>query len=380
LSTLGVVIGVGALVAVLAVGDGVERLAREQIANSTDLQTIQVRPVTTRVLDGQRVPQDDFPRFGLTEQREVAAALGPTASVTVTLSGPGLIAVRDSQRAAFITGVLPGGGALGLALPTAGRDLERDEIADAMPVAVVSSALATNTGTGTGDSITIGSTRLAIVGIRSMDTSQLAAWIPLDLASRVIASRSPLAPTMLVRAARVEDLPQVRRDIEEWLATRYGSSWSDQVSVTSNRLRAEQARQALIIFKLLMGSIAGISLVVGGIGIMNVLLASVTERTREIGVRRAAGARRRDILGQFLAESVAVTCAGGVAGWALGISTAAAVTALMRAQTEAPVHAVFTWTTLFVAFSAAAMVGLVFGLYPAMRAAKLPPIEAIRHE
>lgn len=383
LSALGVVVGVGALVAVLAVGDGVERLAREQIATTTDLQTMQVLPRTTREIDGQRVPRDDFPRFGQTERREAAAAVGSLASVTISLSGPALVTQAGQQRprGVLVTGVLPGSETPSLRPAAAGRALGTEETVGSQHAAVVSAGVASAIGAAVGDSITIGSLRFAIVGIRETDDpARLAAWVPLDLASRVIASRSPVAPTMLVRAARIESLPEVRRAIERWLARRYGQAWNERVSVRSNRRRAEQASQALLVFELLMGSIAGVSLVVGGIGIMNVLLASVTERTREIGVRRAAGARRRDILGQFLAESVTVTCAGGVAGWALGISTAVAVTALMRAQTDAPVHAAFSWTTLALALSAAAVVGLAFGLYPAMRAARLPPIEAIRHE
>jgi ABC-type antimicrobial peptide transport system permease subunit len=123
-----------------------------------------------------------------------------------------------------------------------------------------------------------------------------------------------------------------------------------------------------------------ISLIVGGIGIMNVLLASVAERTKEIGVRKAAGARRRDIIVQFLAESVVISMAGAIVGAILRIAGAYLVTYIMRSQTMAQVYAAVTWQTLAVAMGAATLVGLIFGTYPALKAANLSPVDAMRYE
>jgi putative ABC transport system permease protein len=128
-----------------------------------------------------------------------------------------------------------------------------------------------------------------------------------------------------------------------------------------------------------MGAIAGISLLVGGIGIMNVLLASVTERTREIGIRKAAGARRRDLLAQFLAESVTISLVGSFLGALLGLGRRSGQPP-MRAKSSARIFAAVSWETLIVAAAAAILVGVVFGIYPALRAARLSPVEAIRHE
>ena len=143
---------------------------------------------------------------------------------------------------------------------------------------------------------------------------------------------------------------------------------------------AAQARQGMLVFKLVMGAIAGISLLVGGIGIMNILLASVIERTREIGIRKAAGARQRHVLIQFLAEAVVITAAGSVLGVILGLTGAFSITAGIRHFTDAPIYAAFTWPSVAVAAGAALLVGLIFGTYPAKRAARLSPIDAIRHE
>jgi len=135
--------------------------------------------------------------------------------------------------------------------------------------------------------------------------------------------------------------------------------------------RAERTKQ---IFNIVLGSIAAISLLVGGIGIMNIMLASVTERTREIGIRRALGARRHDIISQFLVETVLLSGAGGLLGVALGIAIPFVVTYAAGMKT------IITLWAPFLAFTISALIGVVFGIYPAFRAANMDPVEALRHE
>lgn len=135
--------------------------------------------------------------------------------------------------------------------------------------------------------------------------------------------------------------------------------------------RAEKTKQ---IFNVVLGSIAAISLIVGGIGIMNIMLASVTERTREIGIRRALGAKQRDIVIQFLVETVMLSGIGGLMGVVIGVIIPFAVTYFSEMRTI-----VTFWSTL-VAFSISAIVGIVFGIYPALKAARMDPVEALRHE
>jgi putative ABC transport system permease protein len=135
--------------------------------------------------------------------------------------------------------------------------------------------------------------------------------------------------------------------------------------------RAERTKQ---IFNIVLGSIAAISLLVGGIGIMNIMLASVTERTREIGIRRALGAKRRDIIIQFLVETVILSGAGGLLGVILGVAIPFFVTLFAEMVTI-----VTLWSPI-IAFSISALVGIVFGIYPALRAANMDPVEALRHE
>jgi putative ABC transport system permease protein len=135
--------------------------------------------------------------------------------------------------------------------------------------------------------------------------------------------------------------------------------------------RAERTKQ---IFNIVLGSIAAISLLVGGIGIMNIMLATVTERTREIGIRRALGAKRRDIITQFVVESTMLSGTGGVLGVVLGIAIPYAVTYIANMKT------IVTFWSPLIAFSISALVGIVFGIYPALRAANMDPVEALRHE
>ncbi|WLD10503.1 ABC transporter permease [Planctellipticum variicoloris] len=182
--------------------------------------------------------------------------------------------------------------------------------------------------------------------------------------------------------------------VRESLQKTHGSKRDFDIIVPLELLRqADQIRQ---IFNIVLGSIAAISLVVGGIGIMNIMLATVTERTREIGIRRALGARQRDIIEQFLTETIVLSGAGGLIGVLLGLLTPISFTGIQwivenfildKSSGEAPMARMFAemqpqiaWWSLPVAFGISVGIGIVFGLYPAQSAARLDPIEALRHE
>jgi putative ABC transport system permease protein len=136
----------------------------------------------------------------------------------------------------------------------------------------------------------------------------------------------------------------------------------------------EQKKRTSDIFKIVMICIAGISLLVGGIGIMNIMLATVLERTREIGIRRAIGARQKDIVRQFLTEAVMISILGGLVGIAFGMTLSQVIAAAAGWST------VVTFSSIAVAFGVSVGIGLLFGIYPAVQAARLDPIEAIRYE
>jgi putative ABC transport system permease protein len=158
----------------------------------------------------------------------------------------------------------------------------------------------------------------------------------------------------------------------ETLLTRFHTKRDFELIVPLQLLR--QAEKTKRIFNIVLGSIAAISLLVGGIGIMNIMLATVTERTREIGVRRALGAKQQDITSQFLVETLVLALGGGCIGVIIGIAVPFAVTQIAGMKT------IVTLPSVLIAFGISAAVGVIFGLYPARAAAQLDPIEALRHE
>jgi putative ABC transport system permease protein len=174
-----------------------------------------------------------------------------------------------------------------------------------------------------------------------------------------------------VKVASSEQVIPVSEAIKQLLEHNHKKKDYDLLVPLEQLRSAERTKRN---FNIVLGSIAAISLLVGGIGIMNIMLATVTERTREIGIRRAMGARRRDITTQFLVESVMLSGTGGVLGVLLGIAIPYAVTYLAQMKT------IVTLWSPFIAFFISTLVGMVFGLYPALRAANMDPVEALRHE
>jgi putative ABC transport system permease protein len=176
---------------------------------------------------------------------------------------------------------------------------------------------------------------------------------------------------IIVKVGSMEDVLPTRNILETILSRSHKKN-DYQVVVPLELLK--QAKQTQRLFSIVLGSIAAISLLVGGIGIMNIMLATVSERTREIGIRRALGARRRDIILQFLSETLLLTFLGGV----LGISLGSLIPFLVTRFGQMPT--VITGTSLILAFGISGAVGVIFGIYPAYRAAHMDPIESLRHE
>lgn len=388
LSTLGVVIGVASLVAVLAVGDGLEKFVRAQIEQTTDLQSIGIRSRSSDVVDGIVVPRADVLMLTDGTRDSLAAAL--TVPVDVFLRTHGAARLSGGKitgnAAVLLSGVMAGG-EHGAFKVNAGRKFTAEEVARAERLAVVSETLArAYTGAdaegAVGQVVRFGEGDFTIVGVTGdiagdPRRSAIVPWNTVAIASPASADR-PVDIEVRVRDAA--QISTAASEVRAWMASHAGPAGERYVVEAYSQERLNQVRQGILLFKVTMGTFAGIALIVGGIGIMNVLLSSVIERTREIGIRKACGARNGDVMAQFLSESVAISGVGAMMGAVLGLAGAFAATAVMRRMTDATIYAAFTWKSVFAAALVAIVTGLVFGTYPALRAARLSPVDAMRNE
>jgi putative ABC transport system permease protein len=347
LSTLGIIIGAASLVAVLALGDGMERLARREIERTTDVQTVVLQPVVSEEIDGRAVPRNDYPVFTPAHAAEVAELPG-VSGVSLAVAGSAVVeGLRGARRAAVIEATLADDAEFRRLDFAAGRYFTAVEAARNTAVVVLSHLLAEDLAPGrTAEALVDQTVRVngeprRVIGVLAAYRGERKrqAYVPLrGSRSALPPADRPRAPTLMIKAEAVESVAATMARAQDWLGRRFGR-WEGRVKVETSAARLEQVRRGMATFKLFLGAITGISLVVGGIGIMNVLLASVTERTREIGVRKAIGARPRDIMVQFLAESVTISGAGSAIGLVIGIGAAFGVTALVRARGGAPLYA-----------------------------------------
>jgi putative ABC transport system permease protein len=389
LSTLGVVMGIASVIATLALADGLERYVRTSLASQTDVQAITLNSKTQVVREGFSFPNRTYPIFGLRDADELQSFLGAGGDVTMTASGQAVVTTATAPaHVASVTGTLANFLLLGMKDVEAGRYFTEIEVAHNAPVIVLSHKLAAElspdgkAATMLGRDVRVRGRAFAVIGVMPPFTGEVAfqVFLPLRATAAALGMRAQLTPTIFVRAPSVETVNVTRQNVVEWLATRY-RDWEEQVLVTTQLARLEQAQTGLLTMKIVLGAFASIALIVGGVGIMNVLLASVAERTREIGVRKAMGARKRDILYQFLAESVAIASVGTGLGTVVGLAAAFATAWLVRHFVPgAMMQAAVTPATLLTAILSAASIGLIFGTFPALRAARLSPIDAIRHE
>lgn len=384
LSILGIVIGVAALVAILSLIDGMERYAKEQISSTTDLKNVVILTETHRVINNIRVKKDSFGYLQYPDLTELQRELKDEAKALLFSERNAALQPAGSTTpvAAVVTGIAPD-------LPATevlkvGRKFSPAEQANGAKVAIVSAQLAQLLAKkGTVDQL-IGQeiqhqqqTYTIIGALKPGKTPAPTLFVPISSLSAGSLAQSP--PTCILEVNAVEEVPKIKSATEAWLKKHFPNKHQD-FQVMSNEFRVDQVAKGFLLFRIVMGMIVGISVLVGGIGVMNVLLISVTERTREIGVRKALGAKKRDIMRLFLSESITVSFLGSLMGLGLGILGTSIFVPIIKAITNAPFQAAYTWNTLIVIVVIALLIGVIFGTFPAVKAARLNPVDAIRHE
>jgi len=380
LSTLGMVIGVASLVAILALGDGLEQTGREQIESTTNIQMMNVSPKTIDVVNEVRVPRDTVYAFDLESARAIQQRMEQWGFTELFDESSRMASYGDSARAIYIQSTLG-------SLPdfddatVAGCFFSSEEIESSSDKTVLTLPLARQWAEDPeqllGDSIRFDGHAYEVIGIYNDDSRGPRAIIPMPAYLENLSGEH--SPSLVFKSRNVEKLPEMKASVEQWLDETFEEG-REAFTVFTYEGRVEQFRQGILIFKLVMGAITGISVLVGGIGIMNVLLISVTERTKEIGIRKAAGAQKKDIVMQFLSESVTISIAGSILGWVVGVAGLFGLVEIINRLTDLTFRAALSLDTVLIVAAVAVFIGIVFGTYPAWKAAKLTPVDAIRHE
>jgi putative ABC transport system permease protein len=380
LTALGIIIGVAAVIAMLALGEGAKSTIEERIQSmGTDVLTVSQGGRHSRgsTKGGKPLVVDDA--HAIAERCSTVIAVAPQ------MSGNAQAEFSGRNTSTNILATTAEAAQVDRYKVSHGRFLDARDQASRARVAVLGTVVVENLGSSPenllGRDVTIRDIRFEVVGILESKGQQ--GWRNPD--DQVII---PLS-TGQFRVFGTENLRTISCQVAPGASQTIAMMDIEKIMRREHRLRPDQNNDFLIrnwsemlstfeetqkTFNFLLAGIAAISLLVGGIGIMNIMLVSVTERTREIGVRKAVGATRWNVLIQFLVESMALCLAGGVAGIILGIAGAAMLSRLAGWNTQVNAQAVA------LAFLFSAAVGLFFGAYPAARASRLDPIDALRHE
>ncbi len=397
LTMLGVVFGVGSVVAMLSVGEGASKEALEQI-RKLGSNNIIISSKKSAEEEATSTEHSHMSIYGLTyeDYRRIAASFSyiqQTAPVKLTRKDSRL---RERAMELRIVGTTPEWFKLVPREILAGRVLLKSDQDKQAPVAVLTEFGARKilaTESTIGQTVRMGSDQFEVIGIVRSESGQAGniqipdqevdAYIPIEVARRyfgdIFTKRTSGGDEremvelhqVIVQVDDPKKVEAVAAGIERMLE-QFHKKTDYAVSVPLALLKQAEATKQR--FNIVLGSIAGISLLVGGIGIMNIMLASVTERTREIGIRRAIGAKRRQIVVQFLIETVVLSTMGGLIGLGMGTLIPFLITYFSGMIT------VITLKGILVPLLISMTIGILFGLYPAVHAAKVDPIVALRHE
>ena len=389
LSTLGIVFGVAAFISMMSIGEGARREAVEQIKL---LGTNNIRIKQLQLTGDKRAEAERRFAKGLTYGDALLIQTGfPTLLGVAPLKFVDTeVRFEGHQGVAQVIGTSPEYEIVTNFRVAEGRFLTAFDLLDTKNVCILGSEVRQELfghRAALGAALRVGETWCTVVGImepKMMREGRATVikvrninrdiYLPITTALRRFpqAGHPAAIEEIAIRVAQPEDLAITARLLKGRLEQQHRGVEDYEILVPEELLA--QAQRTQQIFNIIMGSIAGISLLVGGIGIMNIMLANVSERTREIGIRRAIGATKGDILVQFIIETVLICLTGGVLGNLVGFGMAKTITLYAKWETG------FSLSSILIAFGTSASIGLLFGLFPARRAAQLDPVQALRAE
>ncbi len=386
LTMLGMVIGVAAVIAMVAIGAGANERIAAQIS-SVGSNLLLILPGSTTA-GGLRTGYGSAPTLTMADAKAIGRELPAVrlAASSVRFTSP--VVYGNQNWSTIIQGVTPEYFEIREYRLAGGRYFTAEEVDASSKVAVVGRTVVRNLfgdESPVGAIIRIKRVPFTVVGmlqekgqsLQGQDQDDIIIAPITTVQSRLVGTSHPgSVGVILVQAVDRESIEEAEREVVSLLRQRHriGSGQEDDFSVRNLSEMLAVAEASTRVMSLLLGAVASVSLLVGGIGIMNIMLVSVTERTREIGIRLAVGARERDILVQFLIEAVSLSAAGGAAGILLGVGGSALISRFADWST------LISPVAVLVAFSFSAAVGIFFGYYPARKASRLDPIEALRHE
>ena len=386
LTMLGIIIGVGAVITMLAVGTGASEKISEQIA-SVGSNLIMVVPGSI-TQGGIRMGSGSHSTLTRDDAEAIEKECSAVSAVAPILNTAAQAVYGNQNWATGIYGTSPGILEVKDCALVAGRNFTDQDIRSATKVCLLGQTVVDNLFGGIdpiGQIIRIKKVPFTVIGILETKGQSIIGqdqddviYIPVTTAQKKIVGTSipGMVRVIMVKARSAEDLPLAEKQVTELLRQRHrgGPNKEDDFTVRNLTQMMQVAEQSAKVMTILLGAIASISLLIGGIGIMNIMLVSVTERTREIGIRMAIGAKTWDIRIQFIIEALTLSMTGGIFGITLGVTGSSFLSAAAG------------WTTIvsplsiILAFGFSGMVGIFFGFYPAYKASLLNPIDALRYE
>ena len=388
LTMLGIVIGVAAVIAMVAVGSGATERIQQQIeAIGSNLILVVPGSITS---NGVRLGSGATVTLSEDDARAIASECPAVASVAPTVRGGAQVTYGNNNWATSIVGTTPDYLTIRDQTVVRGNPFSADDGSSGTKVALLGGTVSQNlfgSADPTGQTIRIKNVPFTVDGVLSAKGQSPTGQdqddvilIPISTAKRQVVGASQANAgsigAIMVQAVDAHSMDEAQSEIEALVRQHHriqpGQDDDFTVRNLSDVFSAQESSARVM--SILLGAIASVSLVVGGIGIMNIMLVSVTERTREIGLRIAIGARTRDLLAQFLVEAVTLSILGGIAGILVGVTASALISHFAGWNT------LVSPTAIALAFVFSALVGVFFGYYPARKAALLDPIEALRYE